>query len=135
MLRKRDWLTLVCGAIVLLAGCGGGPNASITGNVTLDGQPLPTGTIDFIPADGNTPTASALIENGTYTLDLFAGPKQVKIHSIKVVGKKPTYEGMKDSPMSDVTEEVVPEKFNKKTTLTVDVANGENQKDFALTSK
>ena len=49
-----------------LPGCGGGGGkAKVTGTVTLDGKPLPAGTIAFIPEKG--PAVAASIRDGVYT--------------------------------------------------------------------
>lgn len=65
MLRLRNVLML--GALCAL-GCGDGGRAYVSGVVTLDGQPVPRGTVQFIPA-GDTETATAKIgADGRYSL-------------------------------------------------------------------
>ena len=67
MLRRYRLVALF--AALVLAGCGpGGPaRYDVSGQVTFDGQPVPVGTITFVPAPGNTgPGGSAAIENGRY---------------------------------------------------------------------
>ncbi len=56
----------------LLTGCGGGPS-SVSGNVTLDGQPLAGKdqtrvTIMFYPESGGAPAAALADEYGGYSL-------------------------------------------------------------------
>jgi hypothetical protein len=56
-------------APLVLAGCGpaGPARYDVSGTVTFDGQPVPLGTITFLPAPGNSgPGGSATIENGRY---------------------------------------------------------------------
>ncbi|MBI1311705.1 hypothetical protein GC176_10465 [bacterium] len=67
---------------VSLAGCGGGdsgpPRLQIKGAITFDGQPIPAGTITFVPdaSQGNQgPASNATIVNGAYTIT--AGSKGV----------------------------------------------------------
>ncbi len=48
--------------------------AAISGSVELDGEPLPRGTITFIPDDKNAPTAFAMVSRGKYSLDEKSGP-------------------------------------------------------------
>ena len=48
----------------LTAGCGGPPRAKVSGTVTLDGQPVESGTISFYPTANSGPTAGGGIENG-----------------------------------------------------------------------
>lgn len=64
---------LVSLSALLLIGCCGGENVplgEVSGTVTLDGQPLPSGIVHFVPASG--PAASGVIENGAYRLSTFA---------------------------------------------------------------
>jgi hypothetical protein len=72
--------------LVLLAGCGGGNTATLTGEVTYDGQPVAEGYVTFLPADGQGPAAGGRIANGRYTVEnLTPGPKVVKIEAVKEV--------------------------------------------------
>jgi hypothetical protein len=43
-------------------GCGGGQAAQVSGRVTLNDQPLATGTVTFHPADGEGAVAVGLID-------------------------------------------------------------------------
>ena len=69
---------------VLLAGCGtGGETASVSGNVTYEGQAVASGEITFSPADGKGPIASGPITAGKYNVgELTPGPKVVLITSV-----------------------------------------------------
>ncbi len=53
--------------IVTLVGCGGS-KTTITGKVTIDGQPLPAGRIAFVPGKGGT-GVGADIKDGQYTVE------------------------------------------------------------------
>src|SRR6187397_3012218 len=74
-----------------LGGCGGGdglPRQEVSGQVTLDGQPLADGSIQFQPGEtGGGPQVSggALIERGSYRIGrnegLVPGPYKVMIFS------------------------------------------------------
>src|SRR5689334_14633291 len=45
------------------------PRQAVSGSVTLKGQPLPQGTIQFLPATDKQPTAGAVeIKDGKYSL-------------------------------------------------------------------
>jgi hypothetical protein len=71
--KHRRGRTAVTGAFVLcllaaLAGCSGQHDASVSGRVTLGGEPLDRGTVTFHP-EGNGPTAYAAIQpSGEYQL-------------------------------------------------------------------
>jgi hypothetical protein len=124
-------------AVVLLAaGCSFGPSTgTVSGEVTLDGAPLKEGTIDFVPADGKTSSASATITDGKYKVDAVpVGEKIIKISAPRVVGKRPVYD-TKDSPTVDEVKELIPEKYNIRSDQKYTVAAGKQEKSFPLTSK
>src|SRR5437868_13520177 len=56
------------------AGCGQGgdnlPRQAVSGKVTIDGQPLDTGEITFVPTAGAGagPAAGGKVENGAYSI-------------------------------------------------------------------
>jgi hypothetical protein len=117
-----------------LTGCGGGDRkAVVKGRVTLDGEPVPTGTVQFFPEDKNSPSGkSGTIENGSYAAqDVPVGKVRVVINSTKVIGKRKMYG---DSYVEEYGEEI-PEKYNSKTTLVKEIKPGENEIDFELTRK
>lgn len=107
-------LTLVC-----LVGCGNaGPKTSkIKGKVTLDGAPLEEGNIAFIPTDGKGATSGGKITKGEYTAEVPYGEKRIEIRARKVVGTKPAYEGVADSPMQEIAVELIPLKYNAESIL------------------
>ncbi|MEW4452311.1 hypothetical protein AB1L30_06455 [Bremerella sp. JC817] len=82
---------ILSGSLVLacltLAGCGAGDTSvHLTGKVTYQGNPVPTGTITFSPdtTQGNAGHGSkAIIHDGTYTtresFGLVGGPHVVRI--------------------------------------------------------
>ena len=101
MLRTfRRWkssagLRTLAGLVILAAGCGGGA-ASVSGEVTFNGEPVGDGFITFLPADGKGPSAAGPIEGGHFALDnLTPGPKVVKIEAVKQVPFARTSEEMK----------------------------------------
>ncbi|MFO0959687.1 MAG: MBG domain-containing protein [Isosphaeraceae bacterium] len=55
---------------LLPAGCGsGGPvMGRVSGTVKYNGKPIEKGTISFTPTDGQRPSATGTITNGSYTL-------------------------------------------------------------------
>jgi hypothetical protein len=70
---------------LLLAGCG--PSlASVSGEVTYEGQPVTNGSITFAPADGKGQVTGATIANGRFTVEKVPpGPKVVKVEAVKDV--------------------------------------------------
>jgi len=122
--------------IVVSVGCSSEDAAkgTVTGEVTLDGQPLKTGLIRFVPADGKTPTADATITDGKFTAVVPLGEKKVEISSPKVVGKIKMYD-TPDSPVVDQTKDIIPQQYNVRTTLTLTVQKGTQEKKFELASR
>ena len=115
------------------AGCSGDGLHSISGSVTLEGQMLENGTIEFLPADGRGPTAGAIIERGRYSVRMAPGPKTVRIHGFKKVGQGPAAPGDPTSPMIDVNQQIVPAKYNTHSGLHCEVTSDKLAYDFALT--
>jgi hypothetical protein len=106
----------------------------VTGTVTLDGRPLESGLIRFVPTDGQTATADATITHGEFTVTVPVGEKRVSISAPKVTGKRKMYD-TPDSPTMDVIEELLPARYNAQTELTTSITAGDQPAEFALTSK
>jgi hypothetical protein len=135
--------------ITLLAGCGSDTTllkrSAIEGRVTLAGQPLPAGTVAFIPAEpAKGPTVFATIREGQYELSQadgpVVGPHRVEINSS--LGFDPTA-GANDREEALTAHlraqgPIVPpsriaEKYNRRSHLTAVVTeNGPNTFDFPL---
>jgi len=122
---------LVVTAVALLAiGCSSERELptrfDVNGSVTLDGEPLNSGSISFRSekdiADGMV--ASADIVEGQFTAKVPPGEKTIVIHSI--VQTNDPREEFKD---------LVPVEFNKKSTLTATVDVENTQFDFDLKTK
>jgi hypothetical protein len=137
---------MVCliGILFLSAGCGGasydGPKRSpVTGSVTLDGAPVPFGTITFKPvAEGRL--ANGSIEEGKYSIPEEMGPTPGK-YKVDIRGyAKSASElgdgeggGEEEEQEFDMGPEIVPTAYNTETTLEVEITGGANTHDFALT--
>jgi hypothetical protein len=136
MKRNGVFYLSLCWALIGLAlGCSAdAKHGTVSGTVTLDGQPLKSGTIRFDSVDGRTAAADASITDGKFTAKLPTGDKRVSITSPKVIGKKKMYD-TPDSPVYDVTEELLPKKYNAKTELSMTLTAGSQSKDFPLKSK
>ncbi|MFM8274163.1 MAG: hypothetical protein ACKODX_17790 [Gemmata sp.] len=122
------------GAAALLAGCGGpkGPApATVSGQVKLNGVAIEKGIIMFAPADGVGAPATAEITKGRYTVATTAGKKAVQVSVPVVTGRQPE-SAAPGAPMIELTAESVPEKYNAKSELTLDVIAGGNTKDWDL---
>lgn len=146
-------------AIVLVAmtclGCGSSGPAlhSVTGKVTLDGQPLPNVNVSFFPSNSKLPSSGGLTDSqGVYKLTTAQGASGAVAgkHKVTVYGGQTggtaRPEGMyKDGGTKDAMgksvapkiESPVPEKYSSpdKSTLEKDVAAKSNVIDLELSSK
>jgi hypothetical protein len=120
-------------ALFISAGCGS-REGNVSGEVTLNGQPLKEGLIRFVPVDGNTPSADARIENGKFSANVPAGEKRIEITAPNIVGDgKMIYETPATKEAASAAD-LIPERFNVKSELTWKVESGKQHKQFNLTS-
>jgi hypothetical protein len=121
-------------AVLILASCDSGPpTAEVSGNVTYDGKPIELGTISFFPRDGKGTTSGGPILNGAYTAKgVSFGEMDVKINGAKVVGTRKLYQNNPNSEVEKNYKEFLPERYNEKTTLTLDIKERVVKKDFDL---
>lgn len=121
----RILLVITCLAIV--GGCGGSGDrpelGTVTGTVTLDGKPLPNAKIVFQHMEKRF-SQGVSDENGKYELTYIRDIKGAALgtHSVSIRAKNAN------------NREIVPPKYNSKTTLSVNVEPGHNSLDFNLTS-
>ncbi len=134
--RKAPTFCLI-GSLLLALGCSGTPSdqpelGSVTGSVTLDGKPLVNVWVGFAPRDGRS-SMGLTDKDGRYKLDyLFDTPgAKVGQHTVTITTPQ------EDESGGEVPNfrELIPAKYNTKTTLTAEVKPGQNKIDFALTSK
>jgi hypothetical protein len=99
---------------LLAVGCGpsGIETVEVKGTIAQDGEPLPSGTITFMPKDGVASPGGGVIKDGAYTANVPPGEKWVMVLATKVVGQKPMYAGDPNSPMEDMTEQVTSPVYN-----------------------
>lgn len=115
-----------------LAGCSSNGLVHVTGEVTVDGSPLESGTISFCSSAGQkgTPSAAAVIEKGRYSAAVLPGRKRVEIRGYKKVGQKRV--AGPESPLVDIVEEMLPEQYNSKSELTCEVTSSVTAHNFTL---
>lgn len=133
-------LSAVALMVFAMIGCDSGDGLDrqvVTGKVTLDGKPLPTGSIQFVP---DAPSEKAVsgggaITEGQYTIDretgLIPGKYKVSIYAASAETPKSEAPGTSALP-----KELIPSKYNTESTLTAEVkSGGTNSFDFELTTK
>ena len=136
---KSNCLLIAFSAAALLVGCGGGGDSdmpelgTVNGTVTLNGQPVEGATIEFVPEKGR-PSVGETDSSGKYVLSYKQGVDGAVIgkHSVSIRTYRAGASSEGDGPSVEGRPETIPEAYNDKTTLSVDVAAGDNTHDFAL---
>lgn len=132
---RRQKLTIThlfaIGCAAFLAGCDESefPGATLKGMVTIDGNPVESGSLEFIPEQGGAgPAAGANIVEGFYTA------QQVPLGKVRVFVRATRKTGRMVTDYSEAYEEevsIVPPRYLSGEVI--DVA-GDGSRDFALTS-
>ncbi|WP_435020147.1 hypothetical protein TA3x_001671 [Tundrisphaera sp. TA3] len=125
----------------LSVGCGGeagAPRQAASGTVTLDGKPLESGTITFIPTEGG-PGAFGTIQAGTYRFGTGDGPTAGR-YAVEIVDVRPTGRTIPnpDAPGTTIAEvrNAIPPRYNARTELVADVKpDAENSFRFDLSTR
>lgn len=128
---------LTASAMLTFAGCGGTdvPSlANVSGTIQMDGKPLASASVMFIPENGR-PSTGMTDSSGYYTMSyseqadgVVPGPCRVMIST-----GKPRQEN-EDGESEPGIPETVPMKYNVNTTLVFDVKSGtSNTAHFSLT--
>lgn len=127
----------LCLVLLLLlvagAGCSGDGPTSISGEVTFDGKPIDRGAIRMVAVDGQAPSAEAIIHQGRYQLETMPGRKRIEIQGFRVVGTARRNDDP-SAPLEEITEPIVPAKFNIRSELLQEISHRSATHDFHLTS-
>src|SRR5215212_10673 len=100
------------------AGCSQGiATGTVSGEVTLDGKPLPKGHLEFVPVGGQGQTAGAMIADGKFSAEIPVAKMTVKIHAPKVVKSNRKMYDAPNEPFVDDIVEALPAKYNEKSDL------------------
>lgn len=65
--RSLGWAAFAL-SIAALSGCGGVYDSTVSGVVTLDGNPVPRGTVTFHPTEAGPSSYARIEEDGTYSV-------------------------------------------------------------------
>jgi len=119
-----------------LAGIAGCSGTTLSGDVTLNGQPVDGGTITLLaPGGGKQRNVAGDINGGRYTLTAAAGlapgTYKVEIFWHQKTGRKlPNPNDI--GTFVEEAKQVVPTQYNVATTLTAEVKSGSNTLNFDL---
>jgi hypothetical protein len=123
-------------AFVLLAlaflGCTNAKFGEVSGQVTLDGKPLPQVAVRFEDEQGSA-TIARTDPNGNYILRYTVHQIGAPIgkHKVTIFTPAPETEGTGERAKA----EIVPAKYNRNSTLTQEIKRGKQTINFELTSK
>lgn len=123
------------GLLMVAVGCGQVPSAEVTGQVTLDGQPLAGALITFAAADDPSGVFVSTVTDsqGTYRLPTDQQPRAVPgRYRVRITTGKGGHP--EATPPIPAVPELVPIRYNLRTELTADVSAGPNRIDFPLDS-
>lgn len=123
-------------AVLAAVGCGN-PATTVTGVVTLDGQPISQAAVQFYPANGKGQPAGTTTDGfGRFRATVSPTPQRVVISKREVTGYVEDKNDLVDGG-SQVVEERLPAQYADVTAtpLTADPIENKNTKiDFPLTS-
>ncbi len=127
----------------LLTGCGqGNPlgREAVSGQVTLDGEPLDQGNIEFAPVESDGVSSGTAISDGRYRIEqikgLPPGEYRVRIFAAQENTAPPTPEEAALPALHRPGVEQVAPRFNTASELDAQItAGGPNEFDFKVLSK
>ncbi|MCE9632066.1 MAG: hypothetical protein K8S94_15300 [Planctomycetia bacterium] len=126
-------------AAVSSTGCGrGSGRTGVEGIVAVDGAPLETGAIRFVPEeDTKGPTAGGEISNGRFSISAAGGPLP-GAYRVEITASRPGTLKVLDEvsgQMVAVSRQYLPEHYNDRSTLRVDIRQGGPPLEFRLESR
>ncbi|MCS7239330.1 MAG: carboxypeptidase-like regulatory domain-containing protein [Thermoguttaceae bacterium] len=124
----RCGFAVVSAVLAIIVGCGRSdlpPLGTVSGTVTLNGQPLEGVTVMFQPVQGR-PSLGQTDANGAYELRYMAGVKGAVVgkHRVEVFWPEDAGPG----------KPRIPERYNRQSELSFEVKPGRNKFDIKLTS-
>jgi len=143
LVARPGFALLLLGALWLglTIGCGGSGAglAVVKGKVTYKGKPVPNGTINFLPTDGNKPSATGEIQpDGSYSLKTFVTNRPgegavIGQHKVVIVAMVDMASRLPEERIP-LPPPIVPVKYTSPATsdLTANVEDKENVIDFDL---
>lgn len=138
---SRNICGLVIASLICASGCGGGSEglAVVKGKITYNGKPVPNGTVNFLPDNGDKPSATGEIQpDGTYSLQTFLGSRPsegavIGKHKVVVVAMQDMATRLPEE-RSPLPPPIVPVKYTSPATsdLEAQVEDKENTINFDL---
>ena len=124
-------------SVTVALGCGGSLNtAAVDGSVSVDGVPVESGSITFVPIEGTSGhSAGGVIESGRYSISATDGPL-IGVNNVAITGRRKTGKKIPvpgtENVMMDETVDVVPARYQTGKELEREILPGTNTLDFDL---
>ena len=135
-LARTSRLLLSC---LLLSGCADdAKTGTVSGTVTVNGEiPMDGSSINFVSSDGKSPSAGDTLKQGKYSTTVSIGTVKVEIRVPRPQTRaKPSPKSEGPGPgAGGFIEESLPAEYNDKTTLTLEVKPGSNEKNWDIQTK
>ena len=135
-LARTSRLLLAC---LLLSGCADdAKTGTVSGTVTVNGEiPMDGSSINFVSSDGKSPSAGDTLKQGKYSTTVSIGTVKVEIRVPRPQTRaKPSPKSEGPGPgAGGFIEESLPAEYNDKTTLTLEVKPGSNEKNWDIQTK
>lgn len=117
-------LAILCLTAVVMTGCNKGPKKiPITGSVKVAGEPVDSGSITFVPADGQGPSDGARIVDGQFSAEVTPGEKTLKVYGTKIVGQVEADPVLNPGVMSNKYEDIPAKVFTEEIKVTIEKKN------------
>jgi hypothetical protein len=135
---RASRLSLVLCAVIALTGCGPkSDRVAVNGSVTLNGEPLDGGSIQFTSLGERKLNGGAVVSGGQYNIPqpkgLLPGKYHVEINAPDATAKPIFYRSSPGGPGITTQPDRVPAEYNVNSKQTVEVAaSGENRFDFDI---
>jgi hypothetical protein len=137
MTRKFFVVSVLVVALGAVAGCshGGRAVAPVSGVVTYAGKPVPTGTVVFMPLESGPPAYGNIGPDGHFTLSTYSPGDGAVVgkHAVMITALEQLPPELANNP-NRLPKMLIPLKYNdtRTSTLTAEVASGDNTIDFPL---
>jgi hypothetical protein len=116
----------------LIVGCGSNLGI-VSGTVTLDGQPVPTGTVTFVKEDGSA-SEGAVIAEGKFQAKIPPGKYKLELTGQKVVSTRIQKDFDGKDEVLPVMGPLFPKKYNEQSTLIEEIKAGPHPINLELSS-
>ena len=132
-IRRNAFFPVACTLLgITVAGCSKGrPMGDVHGRVTVNGQPVKEGAVRFIPVNGDTPATGGLIRDGSFKVQVPVAKQRVELSANEVDREKTPPNATGDQIVMKI---LIPERYNNRSELTLDVVEGLNEPVYRLTN-